>query len=66
LINENAARYFFDHPKTGWFGKKKDSDLEDGVRGLAEIFVTRLQQLHGLQLSGRLLVPGGEEYLWAA
>ncbi|WP_421656839.1 hypothetical protein [Leptothermofonsia sp. ETS-13] len=44
LINENAARYFFDRPKTGWLGKKKDSVLEDGVGGLAEIFVTRMDR----------------------
>ncbi|QZZ21749.1 DNA-binding response regulator [Leptothermofonsia sichuanensis E412] len=45
LINENAARHFFDTSKAGWFGRRKSDPLEsDGVGGLAEIFVTRIER----------------------
>ncbi len=44
LINEKAAERLLETQKKGWFGsKRKSSEASDGVGGLAQIFVTRVE-----------------------
>ena len=44
LINEEAAERLLEGQKQGWLGsKRKSSEASDGVGGLAQIFVTRVE-----------------------
>ncbi len=44
LINEEAAERLLESQKKGWLGsKRKSSEASDGVGGLAQIFVTRVE-----------------------
>ena len=44
LINEKAAQRLLETKKKGWFGSRRGSDsAPDGVGGLAQIFVTRVE-----------------------
>ena len=45
LINEEAAQRLLESQKKGWFGSRRGSDeAPDGVGGLAQIFVTRVER----------------------
>ena len=44
LINEKAAQQLLETKKKGWFGNwRRSSEVPDGVGGLAQIFVTRVE-----------------------
>ena len=52
LINENAANKLLDSKKKGGFGQgDSDDEQDDGVGGLAQIFVTRLEKNQYLVVS---------------
>jgi hypothetical protein len=43
LINENAARQLLEPAKKELFAQKKPDGIDDGIGGLAEVFVTRVE-----------------------